>query len=53
MAFLIKQLTYKNTDKQIKKLSEISQDIPDNKLIEYRFVIKIDVFEIAGQKIAI
>ena len=53
MAPFIKKLSYKNADEKIKKLLEITRDIPDNKWIEDRFDIKSSVSGIAGQEIAI
>lgn len=37
----------------MKKLLEISQDIPEDKQIEHKFEIKSSVFRIFGQEIAI
>ena len=53
MALLIKKLFYQNADEQMKKLSEISWSIPNNKWIEHKFELQSGVAGIAGQKIVI
>ena len=51
MTPLTKKLSYKNADEWIKKLSEISWGIPENKWIEHKYNIKSGVSEIAEQEI--
>ncbi len=53
MAPLTEKLSYKNTNEQMKKLSEIPWGIPDDKQIEYRFDVESGVSRIAEQEIAI
>lgn len=46
MTPFIKKLSYKNADKQIQKLLEISCGILKNKWIKYKFDIEYSVFDI-------
>ena len=47
-----KKLSYKNTDKWMEKLLEISWDIPENKWIEYKYNFEKSISWITEQKIA-
>ena len=48
MTSLTKKLSYKNTDKQREKLSEISQSILRDKQTKYKFNIESGISEIVG-----
>ena len=52
MSPFTKKLFYKNADKWMKKLSEISWGILDDKQIEYKFDLKSSISGIARQEIA-